>query len=187
MGANEFNSEPTPQQSDGDNRDADNRIEDSESILSRVRAEQRNFEGRITPLLSQSQSISKSSPTLESLEFKGLKSEITELKHGWKLIVAHIENLNKTIQELKKTPTPKPITIEKEVYRSEPIGKYGTIGLFTALFTLSIFFISNQIIPVKISDDIHNYLQGIWQRTGYTNTKLQRVERRFGTDPNQRR
>lgn len=141
----------------------------------------------LTPLLSQSQSISKSSPTLESLEFKGLKSEITELKHGWKLIVAHIENLNKTIQELKKTPTPKPITIEKEVYRAEPIGKYGTIGLFTALFTLSMFFLLNQIIPVKISDDIHNYLQGIWQRTGYTNTKLQRVERRLGTDPNQRR
>ncbi|WP_180267794.1 hypothetical protein [Nostoc linckia] len=50
MGANEFNSESTPQQSDGDNRDADDRIEESESLLERVRAEQREFETRINSL-----------------------------------------------------------------------------------------------------------------------------------------
>jgi hypothetical protein len=90
--------------------------------------------------------------------------------------------LTTVIQELKNSPPPKPITIEKEVYRSEPIGKYGTMGLFTALFTLSIFLVFNQFIPVKISDDIHNYLQSISQRTGYSNTKLQRIEKHLGTD-----
>jgi hypothetical protein len=141
----------------------------------------------LTPLLNQSQSISKSSLTLESLEFKGLKKEIADFKLGWQIVVTHIESLNKTIQELKNTPTPKPITIEKEVYRAEPIGKYGTLGFFTALFTLSLFLVFNQFIPVKISDNIHSYLQGIWQRTGYSNVKLQRVERYLGTDPNRRR
>ncbi|RCJ42383.1 hypothetical protein A6770_35035 [Nostoc minutum NIES-26] len=140
----------------------------------------------LTHLLSQSQSISKSSSTLESLEFKGLKSEIQELKSNWNDLLIHTNKLTTVIQELKNSPPPKPITIEKEVYRSEPIGKYGTMGLFTALFTLSIFLVFNQFIPVKISDDIHNYLQGIWQRTGYTNVKLQRVEKRLRTDPNQR-
>ncbi|MGJ5635018.1 hypothetical protein ABF638_38385, partial [Nostoc sp. CALU 1950] len=81
---------------------------------------------------------------------------------------------------------PKPITIEKEVYRAEPIGKYGTMGLFSALFSLSIFFIFNQFIPVKTSDDFNNYLQAIWQRTGYSNVKLQRIEKRLGTDRNRR-
>ncbi|MBD6619703.1 hypothetical protein FNW02_28770 [Komarekiella sp. 'clone 1'] len=56
----------------------------------------------------------------------------------------------------------------------------------TAFFTLFFFFMVNQVIPVKISDDIHNYLQGIWQRTGYSNVKLQRIEKRMRTDPNQR-
>jgi len=50
MGANEFNSESTPQQSDGDNRDADGGVEESESLLERVRAEQREFETRINSL-----------------------------------------------------------------------------------------------------------------------------------------
>lgn len=146
-----------------------------------------NLRQELTHLLSQSQSISKSSSTLESLEFKGLKSEIQELKSNWNNLLIHTNKLTTVIQELKNSPRPEPITIEKEVYRSEPIGKYGTIGLFTALFTLSIFLVFNQFIPVKISDDIHNYLQGIWQRTGYSNTKLQRVERYLGTDPNRKK
>ncbi|RCJ37303.1 hypothetical protein A6770_40285 [Nostoc minutum NIES-26] len=140
----------------------------------------------LTHLLSQSQNISKSSSTLESLEFKGLKSEIQEFKSNWNDLLIHTNKLTTVIQELKNSPPPKPITIEKEVYRSEPIGKYGMMGFFTALFTLSVFLVFNQFIPVKISDDIHNYLQGIWRRTGYTNVKLQRVEKRLRTDPNQR-
>ncbi|MEA5507739.1 hypothetical protein VB735_32555 [Halotia wernerae UHCC 0503] len=58
--------------------------------------------------------------------------------------------------------------------------------MFTALFTLSIFFLFNQLIPVKISNEFDTYLKAIWQRTGYTNVKLQRVEKRLRTDPNQR-
>ncbi len=61
------------------------------------------------------------------------------------------------------------------------------MGLFSALFSLLIFFIFNQFIPVKTSDDFNNYVQAIWQRTGFTNTKLQRVERYLGSDPNQKR
>ncbi|WP_375495367.1 hypothetical protein [uncultured Nostoc sp.] len=141
----------------------------------------------LTHLLSQSQSISKSSSTLESLEFKGLKSEISQLKSNWNDLLIHTKNLTTVIQELKNSPPPEPITIEKEVYRSEPIGKYGTMGLFSALFSLLIFFIFNQFIPVKTSDDFNNYLQAIWQRTGFTNTKLQRVERYLGTDKNRQK
>ncbi|WP_242058037.1 MULTISPECIES: hypothetical protein [Nostoc] len=59
--------------------------------------------------------------------------------------------------------------------------------MFTALFTLSIFFLVNIFIPVKISDGFYSYLQQILEHTGWTNTKLQRVERRLGTDPNRRR
>jgi hypothetical protein len=50
MGANESNSESTPQQSDGNYRDADGGIEESESLIERVRAEQREFETRINSL-----------------------------------------------------------------------------------------------------------------------------------------
>ncbi|MBE8990349.1 hypothetical protein [Nostoc sp. LEGE 12450] len=140
----------------------------------------------LTPLLTQLKNMPKSSATLESLEFKGLKSEITELKQNWNQLLNHTQKLTMVIQELKNSPPPEPITIEKEVYRSEPISKYGTMGLFTALFTLLIFLGFNQFIPVKTSDDFNNYLQAIWQRTGYSNVKLQRIEKRLGTDRNRR-
>ncbi len=68
MGANEFNSESTPQQSDGDNRDADDRIEESESLLERVRAEQREFEARINSL------------TESVTEYKQILIDIRELR-----------------------------------------------------------------------------------------------------------
>ncbi|MCF2152361.1 hypothetical protein IQ276_039440 [Desmonostoc muscorum LEGE 12446] len=146
-----------------------------------------NLKQELTHLLSQSQSISKSSSTLESLEFKGLKTEISQLKSNWNDLLIHTQNLTMVIQELKNTPPPKPITIEKEVYRSEPLSQYGMMGLITTMFALSMFFALNQFIPVKISNDFNNYLQAIWQRTGFTNTKLQRVERYLGSDSNQKR
>jgi hypothetical protein len=145
-----------------------------------------NLRQELTPLLTQLKNMPKSTATLESLEFKGLKSEVLQLKSNWNDLLIHTKKLTTVIQELKNSPPPEPITIEKEVYRSEPIGKYGTMGLFSALFSLLIFFIFNQFIPVKTSDDFNNYVQAIWQRTGYSNVKLQRIEKRLGTDRNRR-
>ncbi|MBD2247321.1 hypothetical protein [Nostoc sp. FACHB-888] len=145
-----------------------------------------NLRQELTPLLTQLKNTPKSTATLESLEFKGLKSEITELKQNWNQLLNHTQKLTTVIQELKNSPPPEPITIEKEVYRSEPLTKYGMMGLITTIFALSMFFSINQLIPVKISDDFNTYLRAIWQRTGYSNVKLQRVEKRLGTDRNRR-
>ena len=140
----------------------------------------------LTPLLTQLKNTPKSTATLESLEFKGLKSEVLQLKQNGNQLLSHTQKLTTVIQELKNTPPPKPITIEKEVYRSEPLSKYGIMGLITTIFALSMFFSINQLIPVKTSDDFNTYLRAIWQRTGYSNVKLQRIEKRLGTDRNRR-
>jgi hypothetical protein len=140
----------------------------------------------LAPLLTQLKNMPKSSATLESLEFKGLKSEVLQLKQNGNQLLSHTQKLTTVIQELKNTPPPKPITIEKEVYRSEPLSQYGMMGLIITIFALSMFFSLNQFIPVKISDDVNTYLRAIWQRTGYSNVKLQRVEKRLGTDRNRR-
>lgn len=68
MGANESNSESTSQQSDGNYRDADGRTEESESLLERVRAEQREFEARINSL------------TESVTEYKQILIDIRELR-----------------------------------------------------------------------------------------------------------
>ncbi|AFZ28302.1 CobQ/CobB/MinD/ParA nucleotide binding domain-containing protein (plasmid) [Cylindrospermum stagnale PCC 7417] len=69
----------------------------------------------LSRLLSPSQSTPKSSPTLESLELKGLKSEVSELKQGWKELVSHTNRLTTVIQEVKNQP-PRTITIEKRFF-----------------------------------------------------------------------
>ncbi|MGJ5632459.1 hypothetical protein, partial [Nostoc sp. CALU 1950] len=82
-----------------------------------------NLRQELIPLLTQLKNTPKSSSTLESLEFKGLKSEVLQLKQNWNQLLNHTQKLTTVIQELKNSPPPKPITIEKEVYRAEPIGK----------------------------------------------------------------
>ena len=132
MGANEFNSESTPQQSDGDNRDADGGIEESESLLERVREEQRRFEARINSLADAVKEYAQVISDIRELRVQRAKERsITELKQNWNQLLNHTQNLTTVIQELKNSPPPEPITIEKEVYRSEPISKYGMMGLFT--------------------------------------------------------
>ncbi len=143
-----------------------------------------DYQQQLTLLLGQLQSTPKSSTTLESLELKGLKSEVSDLKKSWSELVNHIHLLTTVIRDLRNTPPPKPITIEKEVFRAEPPGKGCFVALGTGFVFLFFFFIVNQLIPVKISDSFNYYLQEIWSHTNWTNTKLQRVERHLGTDPN---
>ena len=73
MGANEFNSESTPQQSNGDNRDADGGIEESESFLERVRAEQRRFDKAIDSLADTVKEYAKINSDIRELRVQRAK------------------------------------------------------------------------------------------------------------------
>lgn len=135
----------------------------------------------LTLLLSQFQNTPKSSPTLESLELKGLKSEISDLKGRWTELVNHTKKLTTAIQELEKSPL-RTKTIEKEVFPSDYQAQSYVVMFGTTFFTLAFFVIVNQFIPMRMSPEINSYLSEIWERTGWTNTKLERVEKKLGTD-----
>ena len=68
MVTDEFNSESTAHPSDSNNRDPDEGIEESESLIERVREEQRRFETRINSL------------TDAVKEYAQVKSDIRELR-----------------------------------------------------------------------------------------------------------
>jgi len=155
--------------------------------LSSNESEQNNADlmQQLTPLLTQLKNTPKSTATLESLEFKGLKSEILQLKQNGNDLTTQTNNLTKIIHELKNSVT-QITTKEKEVYPvdSQGLGCFWSLG--TGLAFLVVFFVINQLIPVKISDDIQNNLQSILQRTGYSNVKLQRIEKRLGSEPDRK-
>ena len=112
----------------------------------------------------------------------GLKSEVRELKQNLSSLTQETNKLITTIQELKNTSDDN--SIKTEVYLADSLGKGCCMTFGSGLFFLLLFFAVNQFIPVKIPDNINNYLEAIWERTGFTNTKLQRIEKHLGTDPN---
>jgi hypothetical protein len=103
----------------------------------------------LTLLLSQFQNTPKSSPTLESLELKGLKSEISDLKGRWTELVNHTNKLTTAIQELEKSPL-RTKTIEKEVFPSDYQAQSYVLMFGTTFFTLAFFVIANQFIPMRV-------------------------------------
>jgi hypothetical protein len=62
-----------------------------------------------------------------------------------------------------------------------------TIWLFSPITFFILFLFYSNLFPIKVPYETTESLQKILEQTGWTNTKLQRVERNLGTDPNQRR
>jgi hypothetical protein len=50
-----------------------------------------------------------------------------------------------------------------------------------------LFWLYSHFVPLRLPDEAQASLNKILQQTGWANTKLQRVEKHLGTDPNSRR
>ncbi|WP_228045491.1 MULTISPECIES: hypothetical protein [unclassified Tolypothrix] len=100
MGTDESYSESTPQQSDGNYRNADDGIEDSESLIERVREEQCRFDAAIN----------------------SLHNAVTEYSH----IVAHIRELR--VQRAKERSLRTQVELERPSESHEQVD-YGYSGV----------------------------------------------------------
>jgi hypothetical protein len=61
------------------------------------------------------------------------------------------------------------------------------VSLFTPITFFILFKIYSRFFPLSLTYEATQSLEKIEQQTGWTNTKLQRVEKHLGTDPNSRR
>ncbi|MEA5508058.1 hypothetical protein VB735_34250, partial [Halotia wernerae UHCC 0503] len=61
------------------------------------------------------------------------------------------------------------------------------IWLISPVTFFILFLFYSNLFPIKVPYETTKSLEKILEQTGWTNTKLQRVERNLGTDPNQRR
>ncbi|MBH8578247.1 hypothetical protein I8752_35955 [Nostocaceae cyanobacterium CENA369] len=61
------------------------------------------------------------------------------------------------------------------------------IRLFSPVTFFILFLIYSNLFPLRVPYETTQSLEKILEQTGWTNTKLQRVEKRLGTDPNLRR
>ena len=55
------------------------------------------------------------------------------------------------------------------------------LGGLVLFFTLS--WAGGKVFPPRTPDETLGYLQDIWERTGWANSKLSRIEQKYGTAP----
>ena len=107
MGANEFNSESTPQQSNGDNRDADGGIEESESLLERVREEQRRFDAAINSLDDAVKEYAQVISDIRELRVQRAKERDNRIKAELESTVESHEELDYGYSGVEEQPSPR--------------------------------------------------------------------------------
>jgi len=142
--------------------------------------------------VEQSLSSQRSSPASDNLEYKGLKSEISGLRN----ILTHPESgvqkslvtLGQMVQsnrELINLVNLKTDNLKGEVFLYRPHMKTAAV-LFGFMSSFVLFFVL-KFVPVHLSDDMEATIDETWNRSGYSNTKLQRVEKHLGTEPANRK
>ena len=148
-------------------------------------------------LKNQLSSMPKSSPQIENLELKGLKIEVAELKTTLRAVWKTVEEISGETSlvptQLKKERT-ELIKATIQFMQENQIGdwrsswsknrkQYASVALVGLILFFSLSWVGGQIFPPRTSAETLGYLQSIWNRTGWTNTKLQRIEKKFGTAP----
>lgn len=149
-----------------------------------------NLVKELTLLKNQLRIMPKSSPQTENNELKGLSSEVAAMRQALSSIPTKLDRIN-TLQSSIDT---RMFCLESPKRNSQI--ETGDLGYSswvragqTAIVFLICFFIfswiGSTIFPARTPGDTMAYLQEIWERTGWTNTKLQRIEKKLGTTPRQ--
>ncbi len=106
MVTDEFNSESTAQPSDSDNRDPDEGIEESESLISRVREEQREFETRINSLTDAVKEYAQVLSDIRELRVQRAKKRSIAVEAELGLTVDSHEELDYGYSGVEEQPSP---------------------------------------------------------------------------------
>lgn len=107
MVTDESSSESTPHQSGSDNRDADKRIEESESLIERVRAEQREFKTRINSLTDAVKEYAQVKSDIRELRVQRAEKRDNRIKAELESTVESHEELDYGYSRVEEQPSPR--------------------------------------------------------------------------------
>ncbi len=149
-----------------------------------------NLAKELTLLKNQLLLMPKSSHQTENLELKGLKSEVAALRQALSSIPTKIDGINTSQSSIEI----RMLSLERQKENSKTeagdldYSSWVRAGTTAIAFLIGFFifsWIGSTIFPARTPGDTMAYLQEIWERTGWTNTKLQRIEKKLGTTPRQ--
>ena len=142
----------------------------------------------LTLLKNQLLLMPKSSHQTENLELKGLKSEVAALRQALIRIPTLLDGINTSQSSIENRMFC--LERQKEISKTEAgdldYSSWVRAGQTAIAFLIGFFifsWIGSNIFPARTPGDTMGYLQEIWERTGWTNTKLQRIEKKLGTAP----
>lgn len=139
----------------------------------------------------------KSSPPTENLELRGLKNDVAALTSSLGPVLTQLNSISK---QTKSVPTTlkeertQSIVATVKLMQEKGVGdwrdnwekhrkEYVSLALVGLLLFFTLSWIGGRIFPPRTPDDAMGYLQDIWNRTGWTNSKLSRIEKKYGTAP----
>ena len=131
--------------------------------------------------LQQSMSTPSSLPSSEQIELKGLKSELHFLKNTFNQlenqIKSHFGEMISNLHEIIQIQNQRIDRYDAGAYIGKKCRVIIVLGS-VLVFSLLVYF-----IPVHLSGNLTDSLETIEARSDFIMTKLQRIERHLGTDP----
>jgi len=148
-------------------------------------------------LKNQLQSMPSPSPPTENLELRGLSNDVVALTTSLGPVLTQ---LNKISKQTKSVPTTlkeertKFIVATVKQMQKEGVGdwrsswskhrqEYASLALVGLVLFFTLSWVVGQIFPPRTPKLTLEYLQSIWERTGWANSKLSRIEQKYGTAP----
>ena len=135
-------------------------------------------------------STPKSSPNVENLELKGLKTEVVALREALKGMPQQLEQVNRgqtALETRQSTMEAKLIKVEQQTLPSQR--KSGIAGWnsedwwwFAGKFAVVMFVAGGLWIISDRTKTIQSAAMATWERAGWSNTKLERIEKYLGTN-----
>jgi hypothetical protein len=134
-------------------------------------------------------SMPKSSPNVENLELKGLKSEVVAVREALKAIPQKLDRVNQgqmTLETQQLRMDTKLISIENQTDPSQ--NQSGIAGWNSRDW----WWFGGKVVVVLLglwlivdnTNSIKSTLTETWKRAGWSNTKLERIEKKLGIRSN---
>ncbi len=156
-----------------------------------------NLLNELTLLKNQLQNMPRPSPQAENLELKGLNHEVASLRTT---LGAVLNRLNSISQQTGSIPTKlneertQSIVATVKLMQEKGVGdwrsswskhrqEYVSLALVGLVLFFGLSWLGGQIFPPRTPKLTLEYLQSIWERTGWANSKLSRIEQKYGTAP----
>ncbi len=148
-------------------------------------------------LKNQLQSMPSPSPQIENVELRALSHDVAVLTKTLVTVLTRLDTISQQTSSLPttlKSERTQSIVATVKLMQEKGVGdwrsswskhrqEYVSLALVGLVLFFTLSWAVGQIFPPRTPKLTLEYLQSIWERTGWANSKLSRIEQKEGTAP----